>query len=246
MLKIDWTRTFNPALTTTTDELPSHICKNCNSSIEGNFCNYCGQKKIEFNAHHLIDNLTDGLEFKRGLFYNLKVLTFTPATAMKDYMEGRTKPFLNPISYALIVLTVLFLTGIKVPESDFGPLATNFQYFLHYLVFTFPIMYGLGSYLAYVSKGYNYIQHLILSMLLISHFILICIIPFLQIHENLLFLSPIIFLIYTIWIYQLLFKEHIAVTITNQFTILLMAMVFELVFVIISMGLFYLLTSIFK
>ena len=43
-----------------------------------------------------------------------------------------------------------------------------------------------------------------------------------------------IFLAYSVWIYQLLFKEHLALTITNQFTILLQACFFELIFVAVT------------
>lgn len=234
LTKFDWVKVFNPAPKDIKIEHVNHICKNCGDSYKGEFCNYCGQKTIEFNHNYIIDNFFEGLESKRGLLFNLKVLTFTPAKAMKDYMEGRTKPYLNPISYSIFVLTILFLTGTKVNEHfGFNGLTAEMPYFLHYLVFTFPVMYALGSYLSYTSKGYNYIQHFILSMMLSSHYILLFVIPNMYLGLNWFYLL-IGFLVYTIWVYQLLFKEQMVLTIVNQFTTLLMALFFESFFVALT------------
>ena len=224
------------------ENLSIQQCKNCLNEVNGDYCSTCGQRKIEFTFKHVVDNLSEGIEFKRGLLYNLKELTFNPGKAIMEYMEGKTRPFLNPVSYSLLIITGLFLTGERF-KNAIGAIET--PYLVHYLIFTFPMMYGLGSFLAYIKKGYNYTQHFILSLFVTSHFILLIVIPNLYLEVNWMIIASL-YLLYTVWVYQLIFREHLVATITNQFTILIQALFFEAIFVALSMAIWFPISLIFE
>lgn len=42
------------------------------------------------------------IEFEQGLFYNIKELMLRPGNAVKLYIKGKTKPYLNPITFFVI------------------------------------------------------------------------------------------------------------------------------------------------
>lgn len=211
----------------------SSFCKNCGKEVFESYCSSCGQRVIHFDWVYLIGRLTDALEFKKGFLYNLKAMTLSPGKAISDYMNGRTKPFLNPMAYALIAITLVFLTGERFNEKFIiGSTREEVPYFIHILIFTFPIMYGFGSFLAYQKSKFNFVQHFILSLFINSQFTILFVLPYLFISMPwwvLLFM----FLLYTIWIYHQIFEEHLALTITNQITILIQASFFEAIVLVL-------------
>ena len=224
---MNWNERFNPRTQPKSIDLEPSECTNCGAEVTDPFCSQCGQKRVTFNFKYLFQQIGDGIEFKRGLMFNLKVLTLTPGHAIMEYMRGRTKPFMNPISYSLLVVAALFLTGERfILKFDVGFLNSTVPFFIHFLIFTFPVSFGLGSFLAYYKSGLNYVQHFILSLLLVSHFIFLFVLPyvFLNISPQLL---VFLFFAYTVWVYHLVFKEHFLLTAINLIAILFLASLSE-------------------
>jgi len=78
-------------------------CKNCKHQFEGNFCPNCGQKYIDkFTWRYTIELFMRSIEFERGLFYNIKELLLRPGQTVKQYINGRTKPYLNAVTFFVI------------------------------------------------------------------------------------------------------------------------------------------------
>ncbi|MBN8651755.1 MAG: DUF3667 domain-containing protein [Cytophagales bacterium] len=86
-------------------------CKNCNHSFEGNYCNECGQAVIEqFNLRYVWGLLHQDLfEFDRGLWRTIKDLTIKPGHMIREYLNGRTKPYYSSIKYLLFTIAFFYI-----------------------------------------------------------------------------------------------------------------------------------------
>lgn len=83
------------------------ICISCNKEHNYNFCPNCGQdaivKKITFlsvmqNAFSIVINMD------KGFFYNFKLMFINPKSISNDYLIGKRKYILNPISIIIVIL----------------------------------------------------------------------------------------------------------------------------------------------
>jgi len=103
-------------------------CLNCNTEVNSNFCPNCGQKasteRITFKSFskHLASDLIDT---DKGILFNLKNLTLRPGKSVNDYISGKRKHIFNPISYALLAITVYLILSdyfgynIKLTQDKF-------------------------------------------------------------------------------------------------------------------------------
>ncbi|MEJ2627027.1 MAG: DUF3667 domain-containing protein [bacterium] len=81
------------------------ICKNCNSVNINNFCSDCGQKIYDkrFTIKSFIMDLLAVFNLERGFLYTAKMLLIRPGQVTNDYLRGKTKPYVNPLKYLLII-----------------------------------------------------------------------------------------------------------------------------------------------
>ena len=140
------------------------ICKNCGKTSEGNFCSHCGQKtstdKITFryllrNAINTITNLD------RGLLYNFYHLTIDFRNTVMGYLDGKRIQVFNPISYAIIGVSLLLIVdaqlsrAIPLPPGQ-NPLAVQAQ------LSSYNAGYEYGKFLA---QGNNFKYFWLLGIL---------------------------------------------------------------------------------
>jgi len=89
-------------------------CKNCNSKLNGLYCNECGQKNIELlTIKEIIYDFFDtffSLDFR--IFSTLKYLVFKPGFLAKEYWAGRRERYLPPLRLYLIIS---FFTFVILP-----------------------------------------------------------------------------------------------------------------------------------
>ena len=98
------------------------LCKNCNQTFEGNFCNTCGQRKIGNKRLHMkevfLDFLDNTFNLDKGFFFTLWNLLIKPGKVAQSYINGQRKAFINPTRFMVIGLA--FQTFIdywfKTPE----------------------------------------------------------------------------------------------------------------------------------
>jgi hypothetical protein len=104
-----------------------NLCLNCGTQLNGKFCHVCGQKKIEdrertirhftyqfFGAAFFLEN-----NFLRNILY----LISRPGFLAKEYLEGRRKRYMTPISLFLLINLVFFFTvsslrDLNLPLTD--------------------------------------------------------------------------------------------------------------------------------
>lgn len=126
------------------------ICLNCDKEFEGNFCPNCGQKssakKLTFKT--LISNIIYGFTtIDRGILFNVFYLTIRPGKTINDYLNGKRKNIFNPISYAILMVSLYLLveTFINVPSKDASQVEDTAAY-----SFAYKVGKNLRAYFKYI------------------------------------------------------------------------------------------------
>lgn len=88
------------------------ICKNCDHTFEGNFCNYCGQsvntKEINFGS--ILQEIQQSiLQIDKGIIYTTKELLIRPGHSIREYINGKRIQHFKPFAYILILSTIYVL-----------------------------------------------------------------------------------------------------------------------------------------
>ena len=100
-------------------------CLNCGTTVQGRFCQQCGQENVEVKenfSHLLMHFIEDLTHFDGKLWKTLKLLLFKPGKLTQFYMDGKRASYIHPIRMYLFISAVFFLfmfTG-DVPERPEG------------------------------------------------------------------------------------------------------------------------------
>lgn len=97
-------------------------CKSCDSRFDGNYCPQCGQKVIQrFNLTYLWGMLHQDLfELDRGLWHTMKDLLVRPGYMVREYLDGKTKPYFSPLKYLLVAIALFYLLVSIASMVDAG------------------------------------------------------------------------------------------------------------------------------
>ncbi len=197
-------------------------CISCNFEHDEKFCPNCGErsevKKITFTS--ILQNVFSSItNMDKGFLYNIKTLILNPQKITIDYVLGKRKGILNPVSFLIFSITIyLFvITFLKAPvesldDSDFANskvqkvgmevglfIRTNLKFF--WILSIIP----LGISLKLMFKQYNYIEHLAISSFIIAQATLIGIISYLVFRFPLIF-DPFVYLV-ILWLIYKIFRN---------------------------------------
>lgn len=105
----------------------SNICKNCDSTFQGEFCNSCGQRVMpRFTGSFLWQGLhKDLFEVDKGLLLTLKELWANPGKMVLAYVNGRTKSYYSPLKYLIFWTAIYFIIQPLVNKEDNGFLSLS-------------------------------------------------------------------------------------------------------------------------
>jgi hypothetical protein len=84
-------------------------CKNCENTVEGNYCPNCSQKAdthrftLKHFAHDFLHAFTHA---DKGIFLLMKELIIRPGKVATEFNAGKRKKYFNPITYLLIVMAL--------------------------------------------------------------------------------------------------------------------------------------------
>lgn len=168
------------------------ICKNCDNTFEGKFCNNCGQdadvKRLDFKfLRHKIQDLLFKY-FDKGILYTIKQLFSRPGHTIREYIEGKRVKHFEPIA---LLVTIATSYGILYSYFHINPFfdASISNNTLDNIDFTkvnewisnhFSLascillpLYSIGSFIAFKKQGYNFVEHLILNTFLASQRLLL-------------------------------------------------------------------------
>jgi len=198
--------------------METNNCKNCNESINGNYCSNCGQptelKRID--RHYIVYEIKEVLFTNSGFLFTIKRLLTNPGESIREYITEDRSRYVKPITF-LIITSLIFTfvnhffhigtMGISTQQSE-----TEFptvKLFLNWMVdyHGYSAMIS-GLFIAFWVKlffrksGYNFFEIFVL-LCFVSGLTSFCF-SFIQIlqgltHLRLIRMSLLVALIYHIW-----------------------------------------------
>ena len=153
------------------------ICKNCNSEINSNYCQNCGQRtaihKVTF-SETFEDVINSMFSIDAPLWVTVKTLVLNPGKLFRDYLSGKRKTYYKPVTFFILTTIVFVLIKallnydpmqnmVRVQQEavdmslfyDAGIyMAKNINNILFTFVFTFGIMIKLFFYSKYSLAEY--------------------------------------------------------------------------------------------
>ncbi len=97
------------------ETLPAPVaCANCGTAVELHYCPNCGQKHAEGRLHmgHLFSEFAHNyLGTDSGFFFTLRQLIVRPGHAVNDFLSGKRRPYLKPVQFYLLMLTLFFVVS---------------------------------------------------------------------------------------------------------------------------------------
>lgn len=217
-------------------------CISCGLSHNEQYCPNCGERN---GVERITISTILGSTFStitnmdKGFLFNLKSLFLKPRKITTDYISGKRKGILNPISYLIFSITIyLVVIAIlktpseprnisTVPKPELGKIAYEVGFFIHKYIKYFWILsiIPLGLSLKLVFKKYNYPEHIAISAFIIAQATIIGILSYLLFRIPLI-LDPIIFISIFILIFRIFKKNN------NTIELLLMTLGASALFII--------------
>lgn len=151
----------------------------------------------------------------KGLLFNLKNLTIRPKITILQYVNGKRKYILNPISYAIITISIyLFLDSLlprgtrpklsKVDIYGAQEMGVKLGYFIRdkmkYLWLTYALYSSFFTRIFY--KKYNFFEHLAINCFILGHATIIAILTRLIYNRELIIFNFLVFVYISILQYK--------------------------------------------
>ncbi|APG64053.1 hypothetical protein LPB136_01125 [Tenacibaculum todarodis] len=229
-------------------------CINCKTNFEGQFCPSCGEKKdierITFGS--MIESVFSGfVNMDKGLLFNIKNLTLYPQKTILQYIKGKRKYILSPISYAIVTISVyIIITSLlkKAPSElkvGLGKLGEQgelgrFQQMgyktggfliekLKYFWLLQAVFLSVFSKLFF--KRFNFFEHLAINSFIVGHATLVAIIV------RIFYRGEIIVFNFLVFIYMIFLMYKVFGKTNNKFETITMSSLIVLFAYILFMGL---------
>lgn len=97
-------------------------CKNCNHTIEGNYCSNCGQSAhihslgFTYFLHEIQHSL---LHVDKGILFTTKELFSRPGRTINEYIAGKRVNHFKPFAYLFIMSSLYVLISHLLKLEDF-------------------------------------------------------------------------------------------------------------------------------
>ena len=191
------------------------VCITCKNEHSSNFCPNCGEKsgtkKITFTSI-FEDTFSTITAMDRGILFNVKNLLLRPQEFTSEYILGKRKGVLNPISFLVISISLYLIIESLVrvpianpeskliPESDLQKvgfaagktLAFHFKYF--WILSIIPLSISTKV----IFGRYNFTEHLAINSFILGQATLVGLISFLIIKIELP-VNPLVYLL-IVWL----------------------------------------------
>lgn len=96
-------------------EEQKEYCLNCKSTLRGEYCHYCGQKKIDTHEGSIVKMMShfigDFVHFDSAIFRTAIPLLVKPGFLVNEYLKGKRARYLSPFKmYVFLSFLFFFLT----------------------------------------------------------------------------------------------------------------------------------------
>jgi len=144
-------------------------CVNCGAPQIGAWCPHCGQRQLtgRHTLRGLLRSIADRVfNMEGGLTRTVIDLTIRPGRMIREYLGGRTVPYMHPVAYLLVATGAFALSAQLVGGTANTPEGDGIFFLL-----VIPFV-ALASRVVFLRGRYNYAEHLIGIMYLIAHALL--------------------------------------------------------------------------
>jgi Protein of unknown function (DUF3667) len=110
---------------------PTH-CAGCGTELLGKFCHKCGEKRLNRSDYSLQGFVADVFEkfthFDSKFARSFKALVWPPGRMTADYLNGRRKRYVKPLSFFFVINLIYFLSiGWNAMRTYESPLQNQFR-----------------------------------------------------------------------------------------------------------------------
>jgi hypothetical protein len=234
-------------------------CKNCGEIVSGKYCSHCGQNANvgTVTMASLMQEVSGSIfKLNKGFLNTFIGLFRRPGESIKEYLTGKRKSHVKPITYVLTLSTTYFLVsqitgqntlmdeiivgfaqgahdsgeGVEIPAALLW-FAKNYAYTTLLLL---PV-FSLASYLFFRKGGRNYLEHIVLNSyisgqqaVLYACFMLLNVV----VKAKILEVIPVfVSIFYAVWVLGRFFPEG------NRVMHILRSLLTYLLYLIVSVGL---------
>ncbi len=106
-----------------TETSTSGTCRNCEHTVEGNYCSYCGQKKDVpvFTFHHIFEEAFHAFTHAdKSLLSFVRKLVLHPGRLAYEYIvERKRKQYFNPFTFFVLITALnAFVESLDIHLKD--------------------------------------------------------------------------------------------------------------------------------
>jgi len=190
-------------------------CITCHIEHENTFCPNCGEKgdvpEITFSSifNAGMSTITN---MDKGFLYNFKQLFLNPQKLIQDYIAGKRKGILNPISYLIIAVTIYLIFEALLHVGSSNEKLTSKSYEIGYQAggflrdyfkyFWISSILWLSLSTRLVFKQYSLAEHLAINAFVLAQTTLVIATLYLIFKLKIIF-NPIVYLVLIILIYKI-------------------------------------------
>ena len=177
------------------------ICISCKTEHNNRFCPNCGEKADikQITPRSIIEEAFSTItNMDKGFLFNFKTLFTDPRKISTDYILGKRKGILNPVSYLILLVTLYLIIEnlIRIPVEKTSATADAAKSIPQY-EYLRNVSYAAGRYLRHyfkyfwifsavplaastrlIFRKYNYTEHLAISSFILGQATLIGIISY--------------------------------------------------------------------
>ncbi len=166
-------------------------CKNCNQPVENKFCSYCGQKTSvrKIDSTYIFKEVPNSiLQMDHGFFFTVKELFTRPGHAIRNFIQGKRKPYYKPFPFLLVTTGILavvmglenylFNTFDKIFKDDQENIDGNLRKLLNglewmtenpiSLTLILLVISSITSYLCFRKSKSNFYEIIVLNVYITS------------------------------------------------------------------------------
>ena len=229
------------------------ICINCKHEHQEKFCPNCGEKsdvkKITFTS--IVENAFSTItNMDKGFLFNIKALISNPRKITNDYILGKRKGILNPISFLIISISIYLIVEsfFKIPNDQIETIAISedyskayiyglatgkliYIYLKYFLIFS---IFPLGNSTKIIFNKYNYLEHISISSFIIGLAALLSTLTYLVFRIPILF-NPILYIVIFMMVYNVFTTgERKFDSFLSSFGVIILFIIQLIIFIIVA------------
>ena len=210
-------------------------CKKCNEPLHGDYCSKCGYpaKLKRIDKHYIVQEIAGAFHAERGMLYTLKKMLTSPGKSIRQYLTEDRRRYVKPITYLIITSLVFTLVSrffhidanyyMQQPDMEFPTVNLFINWMIDYHGHS-SIISGLfvafWIRLFFRKSGYNLFEiFILLCFILGTSALLFSVVVIIQgfAHLDLIYISTLIVMIYSVWATGQFFDRKKAVSYIKAF-----------------------------